>query len=205
METLLPFMGVATLIVLMPGPDLMLVTRSVLTGGRPAGVLTALGIATGSAAWALAGAAGLATLLDASPELLVIIRWLGAGYLAWIGVRVLLMRAEPRVSPAGGDRRMQGSSTAPFRMGLISNLLHPGQVIFYTSLLPQFIGPVDDARLQVLQLGAVFTMIVLSWFVTYALLSSTLRPPFWERVSPALSRITGIVLIGFAVRTAARL
>ncbi|MDQ3554641.1 MAG: LysE family translocator [Chloroflexota bacterium] len=205
METLLTFAGLALLIVVMPGPDFMLVTRSVLTGGRRAGVLAALGIAAGSAAWALAAAAGLATLLSASPDLLGAIRWLGAGYLAWIGIRAITAPAP--VMDRGSTRLplRRWSWTEHFRTGMISNLLHPGQVIFYTSMLPQFIDPAGDTTVQVLVLGAVFATIVLTWFATYAVLASTLRPRIWDRITPALSRITGVVLIGFAVRSAARL
>ncbi|MEJ7803437.1 MAG: LysE family translocator [Candidatus Limnocylindria bacterium] len=205
METLLPFAGVAALIILTPGPDLMLVTRSVLRGGRRAGVLSALGIAAGSAAWALAAAAGLATLLSASPDLLGIIRWLGAGYLVWIGIRTLLTPA-PRLAAVGDEARApQRSWSEPFRIGLISNLLHPGQVIFYTSMMPQFIDPAGDATLQALVLGAIFATIVVSWFSTYAILASTLQPGRWDAIAPVLTRISGLVLIGFAVRLAARL
>lgn len=204
METLLPFAGVAAIIVMTPGPDLMLVTRSVLAGGRRAGLLSALGIATGSAAWALAAAAGLATLLSASPEILGVIRWLGAGYLVWIGVRTLLKPA-PRLADAGEISATQQSRVEPFRIGLVSNLLHPGQVIFYTSMMPQFIDPAGDATQQALLLGAVFAAIVVAWFSTYAVLASTMRPQRWDAITPILTRITGVVLIAFAVRLAARL
>ncbi len=205
METLLPFISLAAFIVLMPGPDLMLVTRSVLRGGRQAGVLTALGIATGAAAWALGAAAGLATLLNASPELLSVIRVLGAGYLAWIGIRALTMHAEPMMETGDGISPPHRTGTESFRVGLVSNLLHPGQVIFYTSMLPQFIDPAGDPTLQVLTLGMVFVSIVLAWFSAYAALASSIGPRFWDRFSPAVLKITGLVLIGFAVRSAARL
>ncbi len=204
METLVPFAGLAALIVLTPGPDLMLVTRSVLAGRRRAGVLTALGIATGAAAWALAATAGLATLLAASPDLLGVIRLLGAGYLGWIGLRALLSAASATMLDLDSAPPQRRSWTEPYRTGLITNLLHPGQVVFYTSLLPQFIDPAGDPTLQVLRLGAVFVTIVLVWFVAYAVVASSVRAPRWDRLAPALTRVTGVVLIGFAIRLAVR-
>jgi len=205
MDSLLPFIGLALLVVLTPGPDLALVTRSVLAGGRRAGLLTALGVAAGAATWALAAAAGLAALLAAAPPVLELIRWLGAGYLAWLGVRALVRPAAAAVDaddPAGTPRR---SGMASFRMGLFGNLLHPGQVVFYTSLLPQFLDPAREPTAEILFLGAVFAAIVLAWFTTYAVLAASIRTPRWERVAPVLTRITGIVLLGFAVRLATRL
>lgn len=200
---MLPFVGLAALIVLTPGPDLMLVTRSVLAAGRRAGLLTALGIAAGAALWALAATAGLATLLSASPDLLVIIRLLGAGYLGWLGLQALL-GARSEAPAAIDDSRARRSPGEPFRAGLISNLLHPGQIVFYTSLLPQFIDPAGDPAPQVLMLGTVFVAIVLAWFSTYAVLASSVRLRGWERLAPVLTRVTGVVLIGFAVRLAVR-
>ncbi len=203
MDGLLPFAGVAALIILMPGPDLVLVTRSVLAGGRRAGVLTALGIATGSATWALAAAFGIAALISGSPDLLGLIRWLGAGYLAWIGLRALLAPAAvSRQSDAG--ELFKRPSTNPFRVGMISNLLHPGQAVFYTSMMPQFIDPARPATIQALTLGAIFAAIALTWFTAYATVASSLRLGAWERFDRVLSRVTGVVLIGFAVRLALR-
>jgi len=204
-DTLLPFAGVATLIVVSPGPDLMLVTRSVLAGGRHAGLLTAAGIALGSTMWAMAAVAGLATLLSASPDLLTIIRWLGAGYLAWIGVRTLRSARTATIRAQGESMRVDQSWTGPFQTGLISNALHPGQIIFYTSILPQFIDPARDPTRQAIVLGAVFAAIVLTWFSTYAVLVSKLRMQLWNRLAPRLTLVAGAVLIGLAARLVVRL
>ncbi len=206
MDPLLSFAGVAALVILTPGPDLVLVTRNVLTGGRRAGLLTALGIAAGSATWALTAAIGIAALLAASPQLLSVIRWLGAGYLAWIGVRALLGR-----DGTGGNVTTTGDRPAgrplmnPFRVGMISNLLHPGQAVFYTSMVPQFIDATRDATPQALGYGAVFAAIALAWFTTYALVASGLGLGTWQRLAPILTHITGVILIGFAARLAFRL
>ncbi|MGI8658093.1 MAG: LysE family translocator [Candidatus Limnocylindria bacterium] len=202
MESILAFIGVSLLIIVAPGPDLMLVTRSVLAGGRRAGLLTALGIGTGSGTWALIAAAGLATLLATSPDLLGVIRWAGAGYLAWLGIRALLGRTSPPPDAASAAR---GTWRDPYRTGLVGNFLHPGQVVFYTSILPQFIDPTKGTTVQALGLGAIFALIALTWFSAYALVASAIRLRRWERAAPLLTRVTGVVLIGFAVRLAGRL
>ncbi|MGK2851673.1 MAG: LysE family translocator [Candidatus Limnocylindrales bacterium] len=204
MDGLFAFAGVAALIIVTPGPDLVLVTRSILAGGRRAGLLTALGIATGSATWALGAAVGIAALLDASPALLGVIRWVGAGYLAWVGLGALLARDAGTLTGDGNAEPAHRTSTNPFRIGMISNLLHPGQIVFYTSMLPQFIDPARDATPQALVLGAIFAVLALTWFTTYAILAAGLRLWAWERFAPALTRVTGVVLVGLAVRLALR-
>lgn len=206
MDQLLPFAALALLIVIAPGPDLALVTRSVLGGGRRDGVLTAVGIASRAAVWALAAAAGLAALLTAAPQVLELIRWLGAGYLAFIGVRSIRRSLQPNMGPhPEAPSPRPGSWIAPYRIGLISNLLHPGQVIFYTGMLPQFIDPTGEPSVQVLRLGGLFVAIVLTWFTAYAFFVSAVPLDRWARLTPILTRITGVVLIAFAVRLVARL
>ncbi len=202
MDTIVAFTGLAIVIVVTPGPDLMLVTRSVLNRGARAGLLTAFGVASGSAAWALASAAGLVALIAASPDVLTIIRWLGAGYLAWMGLRSLFGRG-PKLAPQDAFSPPTGGRSEPYRAGLISNLLHPGQVVFYASMLPQFIDSAGDS-LQPLRLGAIFVAVALAWFSAYALVASRLRLHDWSRLWPAMTRITGIALLGFAFRLAAR-
>lgn len=205
MDSLIPFGAVALLIVVTPGPDLALVTRAVLHGGRRDGLLTAVGITAGAASWALAAAIGLAALLSATPAVLDLIRWLGAGYLGWLGIRALLGSTRPGPAERVELPAARGPWIGPLRIGLVSNLLHPGQAMFYTSMLPQFIDADADPSLQVLQLGGVFAGIVLAWFMAYAVLASALPMGRWRALTPALSRITGIALIGFAIRLVVRL
>jgi threonine/homoserine/homoserine lactone efflux protein len=198
MDGLPAFVVVAALIAVSPGPDLVLVTRGVLAGGRPGGLLTAFGIASGSAVWALASAVGLAAVLAASPDALGVVRWAGAGYLGWIGVRAI---AQPQAREGGEPQQPVPASRAHFyRVGLVSNVLHPGQVVFYTSMVPQFIDTGSELTLQVLMLGAIFVAVVLTWFSAYALVAGGMPVSRWDRLAPMLSRLSGLVLIALAVR-----
>lgn len=199
MEPTLAFVGVSTLIVMTPGPHLLIVTRSSLQGGRLAGMASALGIAAGTALWSIAAAAGLTAFVATAPGLLAIIRWLGAGYLLWLGVRALVAHpTHGSDEPPRDAGRPRGVWRAPFRIGLLSNLLHPGQVVFFVSLLPQFIDPRGDAALQVARLSVIFVAIVLAWFAVYTLLVARLRMS--PRVATAFQRVSGIAFVAFAVR-----
>jgi threonine/homoserine/homoserine lactone efflux protein len=142
--------------------------------------------------------------VTAAPELLTLIRWFGAAYLLWLGIRALLLPPVAVSVTDAGSPAMHRPWQGPLRIGFISNLLHPGQVVFYTSMLPQFIDPAADPTAQVIVLGAVFVAMVLSWFTAYALVASAIRIGRWRRLTPLLTRVTGVVLIGFAIRVAAR-
>ena len=86
---LLAFVGISALVITTPGPDTAMTIRNALLGGRSAGLSTALGVSTGLAIWALATSAGLAALLIASEPLFLAVKYVGAGYLVWLGVQSL--------------------------------------------------------------------------------------------------------------------
>lgn len=198
---LLAFAGTATLIVISPGPDLAMVLRGALGGSRQDGILIGLGIAVGSAVWAAGAAVGLATVMTAFPAIVTAIRWFGAAYLAWLGVRTLLAtRSFPSQCGEQAAAPVRRSAASSFRTGLAGNLLHPGQVFFFSSMLPQFVDPTGDPGPQVLVLGCVFVAIVLVWFSGVAVIAAGMRRDRWGKMGPVLARISGVVFIGFAVR-----
>lgn len=196
MDSLLPFAAVAFVVVASPGPDLALVTRSVLVDGRRGGLLTALGIASGSATWAVAATVGLVSLLS-SPAMVTTVRWLGAGFLAYLGLRAVMR-------PPTADATGSAPGAAPYRTGLVGNLLHPGQIVLYTGLLPPFMDPASAVAGQALRLGGLFAAIALAWFSAYALVVSSVPLRRWRSAIPVLSRLTGATLVGFAVVLVAR-
>lgn len=194
--TTLAFVGVSALIVVTPGPHLLIVMRSALQGGRLAGLASALGVTTGTAMWAIAAVAGLTTAVAAAPEVLAAIRVLGAGYLAWLGIRSLVGPARPPAREMTG--RLRTGWWPPYRIGLVSNLLHPGQVLFFASLLPQFVALDRDPAVQVAALGGIFVGIVLTWFSLFALVLA--RVPISPRAGAAVQRGSGVLLVALAAR-----
>jgi threonine/homoserine/homoserine lactone efflux protein len=85
---LLAFLGISALVIMTPGPDTAITIRNTLTGGRAGGLATALGVATGQAIWALATSAGVVALLVASEPLFLAVKYAGAAYLVWLGLRL---------------------------------------------------------------------------------------------------------------------
>ena len=201
---LLAFVGVAAVVIITPGQDTALTIRNTLLGGTRAGVVTACGVITGQLTWALATSAGLAALLLASHAAFVALKIVGAGYLAYLGVRALLSawrdRDRARVDAAGADRPI--ARLTAYHQGLLSNLGNPKIAVFFTSLLPQFAG--EHASFAVLvALGALFAAMTVAWLSGYAFAVAKagdfLRQP---RVRRVVDATTGLGLVGLGLRLA---
>jgi threonine/homoserine/homoserine lactone efflux protein len=184
------FVGISAIVICTPGPDTALVVRNTLFGGRANGVRTAAGIVLGIAIWTFAASAGIAALVAASRPLFDALRFLGAAYLVWLGLKTLRRRHRTEIASRPGTG---------FRQGLLSNLGNPKIAVFFTSLLPQFAA----GFFALAALGALFCAMGALWLTGYALVVArargfVLRPP----VRRALDVVTGAVLVGFGVRLA---
>jgi threonine/homoserine/homoserine lactone efflux protein len=166
---LLAFVGVAVVVVLLPGPDMALVLRNGVRGGNPAAYRTILGIGLGLIGWALASALGVGAVLAASTTVFAVLKVAGAVYLAYLGVQTLraLRRGE-----AAGDASPAHRVSSPFREGLVTNLLNPKIAVLFTTLLPQFISPDDPAFAKSMLLAASFVALGMIWLTLYAQLVS---------------------------------
>jgi RhtB (resistance to homoserine/threonine) family protein len=202
---LLVFVGVAAIVIVVPGPDTVVVTKNILVHGRRAALGTSLGVSAGLSVWTLAAAVGVASLVRASAVAFTVLKLVGALYLIWLGLQAL--RAAGHTASAEHDGR--SSSRRPmrafggFRQGFLSDLANPKIGVFFTSLLPQFVDPGRPVLLPFLALGAVFVCMTALWLCAYCLLASravrTLQRP---RVKAALDRVTGVVLIAIGLRLA---
>ncbi|MGO9902461.1 MAG: LysE family translocator [Solirubrobacteraceae bacterium] len=206
MDANLPaFIGVAAIVIVVPGPDTAVVTKNVLVHGRRAALGTSLGVSAGLSVWTLAAAVGLASLIRASAVAFTVLKLIGALYLVWLGLRALRAtghRAAAEQAPAGTPRLVMGA-LGGFRQGFLSDLANPKIGVFFTSLLPQFVDPGHPVLLPFMALGAVFVLMTVLWLSAYCLIAAraaeTLRRP---RVRATLDRITGIVLIAIGLRLA---
>jgi threonine/homoserine/homoserine lactone efflux protein len=207
---LLAFALTATLLILAPGPDSMLVMRNTLRGGQRAGWITACGTMSGLAVWAVAAALGLSELLRVSHVGYDILRLAGAAYLIWLGVTSLRSRRGAAAAAAGGAGEPAGRPAGRARgwrvylNGLLSNLVNPKIGVFFVAFLPGFIPARASAAAFSLVLGLWFIVETGAWLV--ALTWMVARGVGWLRGSAAqrwAERVTGIVLIGFGLRLAA--
>jgi len=198
------FLGVAAVLIVVPGPDMALVTKNAVIHGRQAALGTAFGVNAGLAVWTVASALGVASLVRTSATAFTALKLVGAAYLIWLGVQALRSARHRwgRLESEAGERNVLGARVG-FRQGLLSNLGNPKIAAFFTSLLPQFIGSGRAVLVPFLLLGGVFVLMTLGWLCAYALVaaraSTVLRSP---KVKSALDRLTGAVLIGLGIRLA---
>jgi threonine/homoserine/homoserine lactone efflux protein len=200
--SLLAFAGVAAVIVVVPGPDMALVLRNGLRGGRRAALATAVGVTVGLVAWALAAALGLAALLHASAAAFAVLKLAGAAYLALLGLRLLVDSFRGRGGAAPATATAIGPGAA-FRQGLLTNLLNPKVAVVFTTLIPQFVEPGDGAAVRTVALAALFVLMGLAWLTAYALAVTAIGRAFARPAVRAWSeRVTGAVLVALGVRLA---
>ncbi|MGH2858789.1 MAG: LysE family translocator [Solirubrobacteraceae bacterium] len=203
---LLLFVGVAAIIIVVPGPDTAVVTKNVLLHGRRTALATSLGVACGIAVWTIAAAVGVASLLRASEVAFTTLKIAGALYLAWLGLQAL--RASRRIPDSGAQPtpatgRHEFTLRGGFRQGLLSDLANPKIGVFFTGLLPQFVDPGQRVLVPFLGLGAVFVAMTVAWLTLYCLVTAraagALQRP---RIRAWMDRITGVVLIAIGLRLA---
>ena len=197
------YLGVAVVVIVTPGPDTALTVRNALLGGRRGGVFTAVGVVGVQATWTLATSAGIAALLVASRPAFTALRYAGAAYLIYLGLRSLLaaVRGGGTSPPDRGPGRPP--PVAAFRQGIISNLANPKSAVFFTSLLPQFVPAGRTSFLALLALGLIYCSITLAWLSAYAVavakVGVVLRRPIIRR---AIEAVTGVVLTALGLRLA---
>jgi threonine/homoserine/homoserine lactone efflux protein len=198
---LIAFVGVATLVIVTPGPDTALTVRNTLLGGRDAGLWTAAGVSTGLAIWALFTSVGIAALLVASEPAFLAIRYLGAAYLVWLGLQGLAAAVRSMPAPEGAHhaRTERLDPRASMRQGVVNDLANPKIAAFFPSLLPQF--ATDFGTL--LALGLLFAAMTFVWLAVYVAVitraGAVLRRPAVRRITEA---ITGAVLVALGLRLA---
>ena len=192
----LAFAGVALVLSVTPGPDMALVLRNSLRGGRPAAFRTILGVGVGLLGWAAATALGVAAVLAASSTVFTVLKIVGGAYLVFLGIQTLLAlrRGESRAVATTGP------SGSPFRQGLVTNLLNPKLAVFFTTLLPQFISEGDPVFAKSLLLAGVFVAIGMTWLVIYAYVVGTVARS--ARFRQVVEAISGAVLIALGARLA---
>jgi threonine/homoserine/homoserine lactone efflux protein len=199
------FLALSVLLIVTPEPDTALVLRNSIWGGRKVGAATAAGVGLGLATWTIAASLGIAALIQASEPAFLILKLVGAVYLAYLGVqaiRAAFRRADRHASRDLVPRSGVRPPTA-LGQGLLSNLANPKIAIFFTTFLPQFVPPSSHSFVALLELGFIFCGITSAWLLAYAVVAARvggfLRRPAVRR---ALDGVTGLVLIGFGLRLA---
>jgi threonine/homoserine/homoserine lactone efflux protein len=195
--TLLVFALAASVLVAIPGPNhIYIVTRSIAQGRR-IGLASAFGVETGTLVHISAATVGLSALVASSAVAFDTLRYAGAAYLAYLGIRALLR--DDAIELDGGAA--PPSARRAYLDGVLVNVLNPKVALFFLAFLPQFVDPARGATsTQILVLGLVVFAIATTSDVIYALAAGALGG--WLRSRPAFVRVqryvTGCVYLGLA-------
>lgn len=197
----LPFLVASGLVILIPGPDTLVVLRNALVAGRRVAARTAAGVLTGLSVWVTAAGLGVTAILRASHDGYLVLRICGAVYLTYFGLQALRSRAlgQP-VADSPPKRSLVGRG---YRAGLMTDLLNPKVGVFFMTFMPAFIPRGGPVAAFTFGMGAVFVLLTGVYFAV--MLAFVSRLVMWLRNEGhrrRLNRATGLVLIGFGVRLA---
>jgi len=196
----LTFLVAAFALNIAPGPDMLYVIGRSVGQGRRAGIVSALGVFVGCWVHILAAAFGIAALLRSSPMAFNVVRYAGAAYLIYLGLKMLAQRTD-----LTSQQLKTESLGAIFRQGVITNVLNPKVAIFFLAFLPQFINAQrGSVVLQIVALGLIFNVggTLVNLGVAYAggtlgeLLRRNQSIARWQR------RFTGLIFVGLGLRLA---
>ena len=197
-EQWLAFVAASAVLVAIPGPTVLLVVSYALGHGRRSAVATVAGVALGDTTAVLASLLGLGALLAASATLFTALKWIGAAYLIYLGIR--LWRA-----PVSADGLPPAAPARPGRIFLHAygvTALNPKGIVFFVAFLPQFVDRSGDLLQQLVLLAATFVVIATINATGYALLASTARRAVRRpAVQRAVNRTGGAFLVGAGLLT----
>jgi RhtB (resistance to homoserine/threonine) family protein len=204
---LLMFIVAGWLLNLTPGPDVLYIVSSALKSGVRAGVVAALGIVSGCFVHVFAAALGVGALLATSATAFSVLKWAGAAYLMWMGIKLLLAKGGgSAMVPAGvSAEAVPVDLWRVFRQGFLTNVLNPKVALFFLAFVPQFIAPgTEDKVTAFLLLGLLFNVNSLPINFGYAWLASwaSRRVGTVQRAMHWMDRAAGLMFIGFGLKLA---
>lgn len=200
-HTLALFTVAALALVVVPGPNVLYITARSVSEGRRCGVVSALGVETGTLVHVTVAAAGLSYLVAQSAVAFAAVKYIGAAYLIYLGVRTLLTRDDGPRETARPPRRLRRA----YVEGLVVNVFNPKVILFFLALLPQFVDhAAGSVPAQVMMLGLVLFVLGVITDMTYALGAGSLGA--WLRGRPSFARrrryVTGAVYLALGLTAA---
>ena len=198
-ETWLAFTAATTVLLIIPGPTVLLVVSYALGQGLRAALPMALGVALGDFTAMTLSMLGVGALLATSATLFTVLKWIGAGYLIWLGIKLWraggTLDASPRTDAASTLKMMAHA--------WIVTALNPKGITFFVAFLPQFLDPSGDFWMQMLVFEATFIVLAFANVLGYALIASRARTMMRSpRAIGIVNRVGGSLLIGAGVAAA---
>ncbi len=201
LETYLAYLLATIVVLIIPGPTIMLVVSCSMVQGKKAALPLALGVGLGDMIAMAASMAGLGALMATSAELFTVLKWIGAVYLIYLGIKT--WRAKPELGEAMTRMQPDSAKTHIFRAFAVT-ATNPKSIAFFCAFVPQFIHPASPWLPQVLTLGITFVVLAVVNAALYALLAARAREAVANpRAMKLVNRVGGTALIGAGLVTAA--
>lgn len=207
MDSILTYISIAAMMVILPGADTMLLVKNTLSYGPKAGRYTVLGMATGLSFWTLIAILGLSVVIAKSVILFSTIKYLGAAYLIYLGIKSFFAKSVFSLEEiqAQASKPVQYSNRHnkdSFLQALLSNVLNPKTVLVYITIMPQFINLKGNVNQQLIVLALILTLLAVLWFLFLVSLLDYVKK--WlnnSKFQKAFQRSTGLLLLGFGIKT----
>lgn len=192
---------------LTPGPDVLYIVSSALRSGVRAGIVAALGITAGCFVHIVAAGLGVSALMATSAMAFSVLKWVGAAYLLYVGVRLLLSKVPDAIKTEAGsaDSVTAGGLKSLFFRGFWTNALNPKVALFFLAFVPQFIAPgAAHPTVAFLLLGVLFNLNAIPINIGYAVLAAwaAQRTAAIQRGMHWLDRLAGALFVGFGIKLA---
>ena len=193
---LLAFIGASLALALTPGPAVVYIIARTLAQGRACGLASVVGVALGNLGNAIGAALGLAALFAISSAAFTVVKWAGAAYLIYLGVR--MWRTVPAANAGAVPEVPRQAVRRVFRDGFVVALLNPKTTLFFAAFLPQFIDPARSLLVQFLLMASTFALVEILTELFIASAANRIRP-WLQRVGKAFNRACGGVFMAIGV------
>ncbi|RJS60443.1 LysE family translocator [Bacillus sp. PK3_68] len=203
MINIVTFVIMSFFLVILPGPDNVILTRNTLREGRKGGLRTILGICLALLVHTLIAIIGLSAIIASSAYLFSIFKFVGATYLIYLGVRAFLSVRDNKLKAPALSESCQAADENFFRQGFLTDLLNPKVAVFFLTFLPQFVEPHVHSFVPFLLLGFIYTALTFLYSLFFILLIDQISG-FMQKQSTqkVIQGVSGAVLVGFGLKLA---
>ncbi|GEP99268.1 LysE family translocator [Staphylococcus arlettae] len=200
MEGLLTFITITLMIIIVPGPDFFIVMKNSISSGRVNGTMAALGITSGHVIYSLLAIFGIIFILAQMYYVFLVIKILGACYLIYLGIRSIISARQGLNFTPETMKIAQVSYLNSYRQGIVSTLLNPKALLYYISILPQFLSTGGAVTSQIAILSAIVTSVILIWFIFCVFIFQYIKKLFANRkIKAFFDYAVGFILVGLSI------
>lgn len=200
LEGLLTFITITLMIIIVPGPDFFIVMKNSISSGRVNGTMAALGITSGHVIYSLLAIFGIIFILAQMYYVFLVIKILGACYLIYLGIRSIISARQGLNFNPETMKIAQVSYLNSYRQGIVSTLLNPKALLYYISILPQFLSTGEAVTSQIAILSAIVTLVILLWFIFCVFIFQYIKKIFANRkIKAFFDYAVGFILVGLSI------